>query len=75
MKYRAVFEIPAMVQVTLEIPDAESMEAGLVQAFDMVHRVRPHEATAVSLNLDQAKNISFDKLASECTDEHNHRAD
>lgn len=61
-KYKATFEVPAMVRVEIEV-DAETQQEGLVCAHDLIHQATLGQATIISMVLDQAVNTAFERTA------------
>lgn len=60
-KYRATFEVPAMVRIEIEI-DAYDQQEGLIAAHDLIHQALPANAKVVTLSLDQATNTAFERV-------------
>lgn len=61
--YKAVFEMPATVRVELEVT-AEYQQDGLIAAHDLIRQATANAASIVFLQLDNAVNVSFDRLSS-----------
>lgn len=59
--YKAVFEVPALVRIELCL-DAENQQEGLINAHDLIHQAGVADAKVVSLRLDQAQNVSFERV-------------
>lgn len=60
-KYKATFEVPAMVRIEIEI-EASNQQDGLVTAHDLIHQALPSQAMVVSLSLAQASNVAFERM-------------
>lgn len=60
--YEATFSITAEVIVKVTVT-GENQQEGLVAAHDAIRLVKPDQAHIVSLNLDSAQNIDFQRLA------------
>jgi hypothetical protein len=60
-KYKATFEVPAMVRIEIEV-DAANQQDGLVTAHDLIHQALPSQAVVVSLSLAQATNVAFERM-------------
>lgn len=59
--YKAVFEVPAMVRIELLL-DAENQQEGLISAHDLIHQASVTDAQVQTLLLDQAQNVSFERV-------------
>jgi len=60
-KYRATFEVPAMVRIEIDV-DADNQQEGLITAHDLIAQASVSQAKVVSMSLDRATNTAFERL-------------
>lgn len=60
MKYKAIFEVPAIAYIEIVVDEANQTEA-LAQAYDEVHRAKLSQARLHGLSLELATNVSLER--------------
>lgn len=60
-RYRAVFEVPAMVTIEV-IVDGDNQQEALVSAHDALYSAQPGQASVVALHTQQGECLCFERI-------------